>query len=125
MTKELTAKDIKKMNPDELFPPHPEASDMLVACPRDRYSASAVARAVEDADAHLLNLNVTALKADPDDTSSIIIALRVSRRDVASVARSLARYGFDTLDFSTPDGGSDTLDDARSRAAELLRYLEM
>lgn len=125
MTKELTAKDIKNLTRDELFPPQPEASDMLVACRRDHYSASAVARAVEDADAHLLNLNVTALRADPDDTSTLILALRVSRRDVASVARSLARYGFDTLDFDDPDGASSDLDDARTRAAELLRYLEM
>lgn len=125
MTKELTAKDIKNLTVDELFPPRPDASDMLVACPRDNYSASAVARAVEDADAHLLNLNVTALKVHPDDDTTILIALRVSRRDAASVARSLARYGFHTLDFTTPDAVAADLDAARARAAELLRYLEM
>ena len=50
MTKELTAKDIKKLSQQELFPPHPEAGDLLVACHRGHYSASAIARAVEDAD---------------------------------------------------------------------------
>ena len=70
MTKELTAKDIKKLSADELYCPAPDASHMLVACRRDDYSASCMARAVEDADAHVLNLNVTALHpegAGPDN----------------------------------------------------------
>ena len=123
MTKELTAKDIKKLSQQELFPPHPEAGDLLVACHRGHYSASAIARAVEDADAQLLNLNVTALRADADDTSTLV-ALRVNRRDLASVARSLARYGYDVLDFDSP-ADPETIEEARLRAAEILRYLEL
>ena len=124
MTKELTAKDIKKLSQQELFPPHPEAGDLLVACHRGHYSASAIARAVEDADAQLLNLNVTALRADADDTSALVVALRVNRRDLASVARSLARYGYDVLDFDSP-ADPETIEEARLRAAEILRYLEL
>ena len=97
MTKELTAKDIKKLSQQELFPPHPEAGDLLVACHRGHYSASAIAR---------------------------VVALRVNRRDLASVARSLARYGYDVLDFDSP-ADPETIEEARLRAAEILRYLEL
>ena len=120
MTKELTAKDIKKLSADELYCPAPDASHMLVACRRDDYSASCMARAVEDADAHVLNLNVTALHPEGAGPDMVL----VGRRDAAAVARSLARYGYETVDF---DGPADTADDdtARMRAAALLRYLEM
>lgn len=124
MTKELTAKDIKKLSADELYCPAPDASHMLVACRRDDYSASCMARAVEDADAHVLNLNVTALHPEGAGPDMVLVALRVGRRDAAAVARSLARYGYETVDF---DGPADTADEdtARMRAAALLRYLEM
>lgn len=133
MTKDLSAKDIKNLSADRLFPPHAEASDMLLACPPDSYSASAIARAVEDVDAHVLNLNVTSLRLDSEaaaepgfdaPASPLVVALRVSRRDVAAVARSLARYGYDVIDFDAP-AASLSDDSARARAAELLRYLEM
>ena len=71
-----------------------------------------------------LNLNVTALHPEGAGPDMVLVALRVGRRDAAAVARSLARYGYETVDF---DGPADTADDdtARMRAAALLRYLEM
>ena len=125
MTKELTAKDIKKLTPDELYAPAAEACHILLCCRRDQYSASRIARAVEDVDAHVLNLNVTALQLPGRDGGEcVVVALRVGRRDAAGVVRSLERYGFEVVDF---EGASGTPDDdtARARAAELLRYLEM
>lgn len=123
MTKELSAKDIKKMSPEELYAPAAEASHVLVCCRRADYSASRMARAVEDVDAHVLNLNVTALRTDDMPADCVVVALRVARREALSVVRSLERYGFDVLDF---DGASQADDEtARERAAELLRYLEM
>ena len=104
MTKELTAKDIKKLSADELYAQ--DASHMLVACRRDDYSASRMARAVEDADAHVLNLNVTALHPEGAGPDMVLVALRVGRRDAAAVARSLARYGYETVDF---DGRPTTI----------------
>ena len=43
-----------------LMPENPETGRLTVACAPADYSASIIARAVEDVDAHLLNLNVTA-----------------------------------------------------------------
>ena len=124
MTKEISAKDIKKLAPEELYAPAAEASHLLVACRRADYSASRIAHAAEDVDAHVLNLNVTALTLDDAD-DCVVVALRVSHREAASVARSLERYGYEVLDFEGT--GIAAADDAgaRSRAAELLRYLEM
>ena len=87
---------------------------------RANYSASEIARAVEDCDAQLLNLNVTSLAAEEAD---LVVALRVNHLNAGSIARSLDRYGYQVLDIAS----SSTLDDdrLRLRAAELLRYLEM
>ena len=40
------------------------------------------------------------------------------------MARSLARYGYDVLDFDSP-ADPETIEEARLRAAEILRYLEL
>ncbi|GFI52668.1 hypothetical protein IMSAGC021_00974 [Muribaculaceae bacterium] len=45
---------------ERLFPKMEESSTLVLTCRRGDYSASRIARAVDDADAHLLNLNVTA-----------------------------------------------------------------
>lgn len=77
---------------NHLFPPNPETSELTVVCRRSDYSASLIARAVEDAEAHLLNLNVTSADAGPE---SMAVDLRVSHRNAGSVARSLERHGFE------------------------------
>lgn len=124
MTKELSAKDIKKLSIEQLFAPAADTSSLLVACDRRDYSASRLARAVEDADAHLLNLNVTSLLADDVPDGTVVVALRVGRRDPRPVARSIERYGYDVLDFAG-DGSDDSYDTARRNADALLRLLEM
>ena len=78
-----------------------ESSTLVLTCRRGDYSASRIARAVEDADAHLLNLNVT---ADSERSDSRIEAeLRISHSD--------------------PDADDDSL--MRSRYDELMRYLQI
>lgn len=125
MTKELSAKDIKKLSIEQLFAPAADTSSLLVACDRREYSASRLARAVEDADAHLLNLNVTSLRADDAPDGTVVVALRVGRRDALAVARSIERYGYDVLDFSGDTGDDGSYDTARRNADTLLRLLEM
>lgn len=106
---------------ERLLPGREESSVLLLTCRPTDYSASAIARAVEDCDAHLLNLNVT---ADTTDDGRAVVLLRVSHRDPSSVARSLERYG-----FQVADSGSDAVmtsdDDARLRALEVLHYLSV
>ena len=107
-----------------LMPPQEDASVLMVACRPDDFSASALAHAVEDSDAHLINLNVTDFKLDD---GRIMIELRTNHRNGGSTARSLERYGFEVLDYDVPGGVAD--DDSeftlRSRAAELLHIVNI
>lgn len=104
-----------------LCPPQPDVSSISVTCRPGNYSAAVIARAVEDCDAHLLNLNVT---ADRTPDGDLVIDLRVNRANPDTVARSLARYGYDAIDahgHMSPE--METL--ARDRMNELIHYLEI
>ena len=104
---------------ERLFPPVEESSTILLACPRGDYSASRIARAVEDCDAHLLNLNIT---SDGETFDNRIIAeLRVSHHNPESVGRSLERYGYEVVDAEGAPLADDSL--MRSRYDELMHYL--
>ncbi len=119
MTKEITVKDEIFERPEVFFPPNPESRRLLVGCPAHDFSASRLAHAVEDCDARLLNLNVTSLSfAD----APLTVALRVSHRDPARVARSLERYGYTVLALEANDAPDSQL---RRNYDELMRYLEI
>ncbi|MDE6278878.1 MAG: hypothetical protein K2M05_02795 [Paramuribaculum sp.] len=105
-----------------LFPYREDSSELTVRCMRAQYSASLIARAVEDADAHLLNLNVTSDVTD--NPGEIVVELRVSHRHPMSVARSLERYGFEVVTFKP--GNEDPLAaTAIERLGELMSYLKV
>ncbi|MCM1292456.1 MAG: hypothetical protein NC111_00740 [Bacteroides sp.] len=104
-----------------LFPAQPESSELTVEVPKTDYSASAIARAVEDADAHLLNLNVTSRQPISDQMVSVDI--RINHRNGGSVARSLERYGFRVTDIHSGFDADSEL--TRERIEELLRGLEV
>ena len=117
------------------FPPVGESSRLLVGCRREDYSASRIARAVEDCDAHLLNLNVTSMgdSADAYDNMvsdatdgkfPVIFDIRVSHRNPSGVTRSLERYGYTVLDTCSADDSTD-MDAARERIDQFFRLLEI
>lgn len=56
---------------------------------------------MEDADAHLLNLNVTA-GTEPDSLTTVMLRVNHSRGE--SVARSLQRYGYETVEMTGDPG---------------------
>lgn len=113
-------KDFKTYQVDNLYPAPEGSSHLLIACRRADYSASRIARAVEDCDAHLLNLN---LMLDDTGANDILVDIRVNCLSGQTVARSLARYGFEVLDFLPGDDVADAT--LRSRVEELLRYLDI
>ncbi|MGM9870792.1 MAG: hypothetical protein ACI31E_03240 [Muribaculaceae bacterium] len=122
MTKELLPKDTSGGEIARLFPPLPDESRLLVECKRGDYSASIITRAIEDCDAQVMNLNVTAAGLD-EDSGVTIVDVRVNCRSTDSICRSLARYGYEVIDTTV----ASDLDNERLRlrAAEILRYLEM
>lgn len=103
-----------------LFPPLPDCCEISVACYRGDYSASRIAHAVEDAEAHLLNLNVT---SELQPTGEITVDLRVNHRNGGSVARSLERYGYRVLSVRSDSDAYTDL--ARARINELMAHLEV
>ena len=120
---------------DYFFPAAGDTSRMLAGCRREYYSASRIAHAVEDCDAHLLNLNIVSmgqtaaaetLEADYDNGPfQVIFDIRVSHRNPASIQRSLERYGYTVLETMTGDGTEDDDDVTRRRIDEFIRYLEI
>lgn len=120
----LSATADKQLHLATLFPPVGECSELTITCRPGHYSASAIAHAVEDADAHLLNLNVVA-GTEPNSPTTVL--LRVNHRRGHSVARSLERYGYETVAMQSWSGdNADSSDDVSAyRAAALLRMLDI
>lgn len=102
------------------YPPMPESSELVVVSHPDNYSAERIARAVEDCDAHLINLNVTRERSEKGD---LIIDLRVNCKNSDAIARSLDRYGYDVISMTQEESQED--ETARLRAMEILRLLEI
>ena len=113
-----------------LYPPVADSSRLLVGCSREDYSASRIAHAVEDCDAHLLNLNGTSFNtgyyADTyyADNSKfpVVFDIRVSHRNADSIMRSLERYGYTVLDTEDAPGADN--DTVRERIDLFFKYLE-
>lgn len=117
----MNAKPDKKDRLEVILPPDPESSRLLIGLPKADFVASHIARAVEDADASLLNLNVTSLM--PESPSGMIVDLRVSHRNPERVMRSLERHGYAVISVNTAEPPeSDTL---RSRYEELMHLLSI
>lgn len=121
----LRSDDDIRRSPARLFPLADDVSEITVVCRRADFAASTISRAVEDCDAHLINLNVTADPAPDGSTDSIVVELRVNRRDPWPVARSLARYGYETADTRTAAGHEAVDPVALDRINDLLRRLDV
>lgn len=105
---------------ERLMPYSPDASRFTVLCRRDDYSAGRLARAIEDCNAHVINLNVT---ADSFGDDLLAVDVRVDRKNIDSIVRSLARYDYTVVGSEKPD---DMITETeRMRVAELLRYLDV
>lgn len=102
-----------------LFPQLQDSTELTVTCPAGHYSASAIAHAVEDADAHLLNLNVTHGTLPNSETT---VELRVNHSRGIMVARSLLRYGYETVAMHSSETGAADVTTAQ-RANAVLHLL--
>lgn len=114
------SKDFKTSGLDELYPIAEGSSHLLIGCRHDDYSASRIAAAVEDCDAHLLNLNIM---RDDSGQYDLLAELRVNRLGTEALVRSLERYGFDVIDSDGDDLSEDSR--LRERVDELLRYINI
>lgn len=97
-------------------------STLTLTCARGQYSASTLARAIEDCDAHVLNLNVTGMTHG--DTDNPVIEVRISHTNPMPVVRSVARYGYEVL-ATKSSSASENDDVAIDRLHHLMRWLEV
>lgn len=109
----------------------------MVSCPKRDYCASQLCRAIEDCDAHVLNLNIIDadipgiytdsgtrhFDTDYEDTPRTYIELRISHRNVEAAARSVARYGY-TVEYAR-DAIGTTKGDIDGRLESLMRILNV
>lgn len=119
----ITPKVVNSADFDRLYPPLSEWSTLTLTCRRPDYSASELTRAVEDCDAHVLNLNVTSQTYG--DNADPVIELRISHTNPAPVARSVARYGYDVLHTGSSRQSDIDDDTVLDRLNHLMRYLDV
>ena len=95
-----------------------DCSVIALECAPGDYSASRIARAVEDTDAHLVDLC-----SAPADGGKLLVLIRVRRSDPSPAVHSLERYGYDVI-WSY---GSESVDNdvAAWRLLELKTLLEV
>ena len=103
-----------------LFPSVEDSCRLTMTCRKSDYAASIVVRAVEDCDAHVLNLNVT---GETTPTGEMLVELRVGLNNGERVARNLARYGYEVVKIVHENAVDD--DTMRRRIDELMHYIEL
>lgn len=95
-----------------------DSSTVVVETTPASYSASQIARAVEDADVHLVDLWTTPCEGD-----TLRVTLRVRTTDPSGVASSLERYGYDVVE-TTGEENRD-VETAMERLLSLRTLLEV
>lgn len=101
-----------------LFPPVEAGQMFVVACSASDFLPSRLARAVEDCDAHLVNMNVTEFGGN---TSPVVAQIRTIGASRSDIIRSLERYGY----FVEGEDDSTEADLFRQRVNEVLLYLNI
>lgn len=95
-----------------------ETSLIVIECAPDDYCGSLVAHAVEDVNAHLLDL-----ASSIADDGKMRISVRIAHRDPQAAIRSLERYGFSVVDaYPANAANSNTLNE---RLAALQVFLNV
>lgn len=78
-----------------MIAPRDDSSVIRIECAPSDYSASVIARAVEDTDAHLVDL-----WSVPAPEGRLSVTLRVRRSDPSATIQSLERYGYKVVEAS-------------------------
>lgn len=91
-----------------------DCSVITLECTPEQYSASALAHAVEDSDAHLVDLLTV-----PRDNNLLHVTLRVRHSDPTAAVRSLERYGFNVVESHSSGDSMQSLEMATERLLSL------
>ncbi|MCH5225952.1 MAG: hypothetical protein J1D77_08110 [Muribaculaceae bacterium] len=97
-----------------MIAPRDDCSVITVECGPEDYCASAIAHAIEDSDAHLVDL----LSA-PADNGRMSVTLRVRHSDPTAAVRSLERYGYHVVEAHSSGDHFQTMEIATERLLSL------
>ena len=97
-----------------------DCSVITVECDPQNYSASSLAHAVEDSDAHLVDL-LTA----PGDHGNMVVTLRVRHSDPTAAVRSLERYDYHVVEAHSSGDNIRTMEIATERLLALQALMNV
>lgn len=103
-----------------MIAPRDDCSVITVDCAPEDYSASILAHAVEDSDAHLVDLFST-----PGENGRIRVTLRVRHSDPTAAVRSLERYDFHVLEAHSSGDAVQSLEIATERLLSLQALMNV
>lgn len=95
-----------------------DCSIIIVECTPENFSASKIAHAIEDADAHLFDMIST-----PTDSGMVRITLRIGHIDPSAAIRSIERYEMTVVDAFASNFKSAEI--SSQRLHELSVYLNI
>lgn len=95
-----------------MIAPRDDCSVITLECSPQEYSASVLAHAVEDSDAHLVDLITS-----PAENGQILVTLRVRHSDPTAAVRSLERYDFNVIEAHS---SADTIQSMEIATERLL-----
>lgn len=103
-----------------MIAPRDDCSIITVECNPEDYSASVLAHAVEDSDAHLVDL-MTA----PGENGHIMVTLRVRHSDPTATVRSLERYSFHVVEAHGSGNSYQSMEIATERLLALQALMNV
>lgn len=95
--------------------PRYDCSIIELECPPADYSASVLARAVEDTDAHLVDMLTI-----PAEDGNLKVSLRIRCEDPTAASHSLERYGYTVTDVYGQENAEQTASLERLLALQAL-----
>lgn len=97
-----------------------DCSVITVECSPQDYSASALAHAVEDTDAHLVDLFTS-----PAESGLLHVTMRVRHSDPTAASRSLERYGYNVVEAHGASGSMESIEIATERLLALRALMNV
>ncbi|MCH5234123.1 MAG: hypothetical protein J1E16_02425 [Muribaculaceae bacterium] len=97
-----------------------DCSVITVECAPEDYSASILAHAVEDSDAHLVDLFSV-----PGENGQVKVTLRVRHSDPTAAVRSLERYDFHVLEAHSSGDNIQSMEIATERLLSLQALMNV
>lgn len=97
-----------------------DCSVITVECTPQDYSASALAHAVEDSDAHLVDL-----LTGPAENGRMIVTLRVRHSDPTAAVRSLERYDYHVVEAHSSGDDFQRMEIATERLLSLQALMNV